>query len=143
MQIPLYDRLVNTPPQDQPGSIPPYESTFTVNPVGGSNNEKALLLKLQDLVKQKSPSDTIPDPYTVVALKQNPTPRMIPFIQATIRISPYESDEIEQTFRDVWVLWDTGAQVSQILSGQLRDEIKTDSESGVVQTEGFASVKVR
>jgi len=41
------------------------------------------------------------------------------------------------------VLWDTGAQVSRILSGQLRDDIKTDSESGVVQTEGYATAKVR
>src|ERR1700722_9231046 len=49
--------------------------------------------------------------------------RDLPFIRATIRISPYEwplgTPEPVQTFRDIWVLQDTAAQVSQILSTQL------------------------
>jgi hypothetical protein len=39
----------------------------------------------------------------------------------------------------IWVLWDTGAQVSPILSTQLHDNIKKD-ENGVVQPSGFATL---
>jgi len=72
--------------------------------------------------------------------------RDLPFIRATIRISPYEwplgTPEPVQTFRDIWVLQDTAAQVSQILSTQLHDNIKKD-ENGVVQPSGFAVAKVK
>lgn len=40
-----------------------------------------------------------------------------------------------QAFEDVCVLWDTGTQVSQILSSRLRDDIKQD-KIGDVQTSG-------
>lgn len=72
--------------------------------------------------------------------------RDLPFIQATIRISPYEwpdgTPEQVQTFQDIWVLWDAGAQVSQILSTQLHDDIKKD-ENGIVQPSGLAVAKVK
>ena len=112
-----------------------------------SNADKGRRARLRDLAKKDFPGGKIPDPYTAVWLNLigDESTRDLPFIQATIRISPYDwpdgTPEPVQTFQDVWVLWDTGAHVSQILSSQLHDNIKKD-ENGVVQLSGFAAAKV-
>jgi hypothetical protein len=70
----------------------------------------------------------IPDPYATDWLTNDTATRKLPFIQATITLSPYEwpdgTPQPVQTFDDVCVLWDAGVHVSQILSWQLRDDIK-------------------
>jgi len=129
--------------------MPPYKSTFTMEPVNDrSNADKGRRARLRDLAKKDFPGGKIPDPYTAAWLNLigGAEMRDLPFFQATIRISPYEwpdgTPEPVQTFQDIWVLWDTGAQVSQILSTQLHDNIKKD-ENGVVQRSGFAVAKVK
>lgn len=115
----------------------------------GSNADKGRRARLYDLVKKDFPGGKIPDPCTAAWLNLvgGAEMRDLPFIQATIHISPYEwpdgTPEPVQTFQDIWVLWDTGrAQVSQILSTQPHDNIKKD-EDGVFQPSGFAVAKVK
>ena len=120
-----------------------YKSTFSI---GSDDAGKALRFKLRDIARKAFPDGKIPDPYTTGWLTLDDAERDLPFIQATVTVSPYEwpdgTPEPAQTFRDVRVLWDTGAQVSQILSSELRDDIKIDG-NGVVQTSGFAAAKIK
>jgi hypothetical protein len=140
--------VATNPPQDNFGSLPPYKSTFTKGPASGDDSTKARRLKLRDLARSEFPDGKIPDPYAAAWLNQynGAALRDLPFICATICISPYTwpegTNEPLQTFSDVWVLWDMGAQVSQILSSQLQDDIKKN-EGGIVDQSGFAVAKVR
>lgn len=126
-------------------SIPPYESTLTWRPI--SDSEKARRLKLRDLTRKDFPDGKIPDPYasTWLNLSGDSSTAKLPFIQATITVSPqdwpYDTHPPEQTFQNVWALWDTGVQVSQILSSRLDDAVKRD-ENGDVQPSGYATAKV-
>lgn len=110
-----------------------------------SNADKGRRARLRNLAKKDFPGGKIHDPYTAAWLNLIGGAE-IRDLQATIRISPYEwpdgAPEPMQTFQDIWVLWDTGAQVSQILSTQLHDNIKED-ENGAVQLSGFAVAKVK
>jgi len=140
---------VKNTPSGQYMQMPPYKSTFTMEPVNDrSNVDKERRSRLRDLAKKDFPGGKIPDPYTSAWLNvmDGAAMRDLPFIQATIRVSPYAwpdgTPKPVQAFQDIWVLWDTGAQVSQILSTQLHDNIKKD-EHGVVQSSGFAVANVK
>jgi hypothetical protein len=90
------------------------------------------------LAKKTFPNE-IPDPYTTVKLLNrydSTSTATLPFICATIVITS-EDDKSKQEFTSVWCLWDTGAQVSQILSSQLGARIRGN------QTTGFATMSLK
>ena len=73
--------------------IPPYESTLTWlqwSPI--SDSEKARRLELHNLTRKNCPDGKIPDPYatTWLNLSGNSSTAKLPFIQATITVSPQD-----------------------------------------------------
>jgi|SRR5712671_3011072 len=62
LEAPNYLDVLNSPPQDQPGSTPPYQSTFTMKPITGTDDaDKARRLKLRDLARKDFPHGKMPD----------------------------------------------------------------------------------
>ena len=91
--------------------------------------------KLLELTKVSFPDGKVPMPYLMVPAAQNDL--RLPFVCASIAISPHDADGIVgHAFDNVWCLWDTGAHCSAIVSRKLRPEVREQNE------EGFASLEI-
>jgi len=89
--------------------------------------------------KATFPNGKVRDPYVSVQAKVDSGDRL-PFVRATLLIQPQDWDEEESTpqsmtFRDVWCLWDTGAECSIMTGEQLDPAIKEGEDFGYASLE--------
>jgi hypothetical protein len=120
----------------RPGSLPPYKSTTIKNPPprDAESLERRRLAIAE--MKRDFPDLKFPDPYTVVWLNNFENSfRKLPFICASIKITPAEDESEVQTFDDVWCLFDLGAQVSQIPSIHLNASLRGNKMEGMASME--------
>jgi hypothetical protein len=102
-----------------------------VNPLA-----KERRLRLLELTKQSFPDGKVPDPFSLtwLSLSQDVAPNKLPFILASrivVTSATDTSDNPPQSvFENTWCLWDTGAQTSFIVTGQLDAAVRDNKTEG-------------
>lgn len=96
--------------------------------------------RLLESTKEAFPDGKIPNLFTTVLLMRSSNDANddnLPFIrvESIVVTSPTGDDSHQTIFNDVWCLWDTGAQVSYVVSDLLDPYVRDNESAGCATME--------